>query len=141
MISNSEQETLQMGEKFSAQLKENDIVCLHGEPGVGKSVFVRGVAKGLGIEEYITSPTFTLVNEYLDGRLPLYHFDMYRLGGGIDAEDAGLDEYFDLGGVCMIEWSEHITDILPGFVYHVTISRDLTHGEEFREIVVEGTKE
>ena len=137
MISNSEQETLKMGEAFSAQLKENDIVCLHGEPGVGKSVFVRGVAKGLGIEEYITSPTFTLVNEYHGGRLSLYHFDMYRLGCSIDAEEAGLDEYFDAGGVCMIEWSEHISDILPGQIFHVTISRDLSKGENFRRISME----
>lgn len=137
MISNSEQQTMQIGETFSTQLKENDIVCLHGEPGVGKSVFVRGVAKGLGIDEYITSPTFTLVNEYHGRKLSLYHFDMYRLGCGIDAEDAGLDEYFDAGGVCMIEWPENISDILPNQVYHVTISRDLSLGEDFRRITME----
>lgn len=138
MISNSEQQTLQLGEAFSAQLKANDIVCLHGEPGVGKSVFVRGVAKGLGIDDYITSPTFTLVNEYHGGRFDLYHFDMYRLEGGIYAEDAGLDEYFDAGGVCMIEWPENIEDILPEHSYHVTISRDLSCGEDFRRITMEG---
>jgi len=137
LVSNSEQQTMQIGKAFSAQLKENDIVCLHGEPGVGKSVFVRGVAKGLGIDEYITSPTFTLVNEYHGGTLSLYHFDMYRLGGGMDAEDAGLDEYFDAGGVCMIEWPENISDILPGKVYHVTIARELSRGEDFRSITME----
>ncbi|MDY4976562.1 MAG: tRNA (adenosine(37)-N6)-threonylcarbamoyltransferase complex ATPase subunit type 1 TsaE [Clostridia bacterium] len=134
MISTSEQQTLLAGEEFSSRLRENDIVCLHGEPGVGKSVFVRGVARGLGITEDITSPTFTLVNEYHSGRLALYHFDMYRLESGISAEDAGLDEYFDAGGVCMIEWAEHIEDVLPGGVYHVLIERDLSRGEEFRRI-------
>lgn len=134
MVSYSEQQTLLAGEQFAAKLRENDIVCLHGEPGAGKSVFVRGVARGLGITEYITSPTFTLVNEYHSGRLDLYHFDMYRLEGGCWAEDAGLDEYFDAGGVCMIEWPENIADVLPIGVYHVTISRDLSQGEEFRTI-------
>lgn len=137
MITVSELQTMHAGEEFSLCLKANDIVCLHGEPGAGKSVFVRGVARGLGIDDYITSPTFTLVNEYHGGRLPLYHFDMYRLGNGIDAEEAGLDEYFDAGGVCLIEWSENIWDILPQKTYHVTIAKDLSQGEDFRMITVE----
>lgn len=135
MISTSEQQTLLAGEQFAARLRENDIVCLHGEPGAGKSVFVRGAARALGITEDITSPTFTLVNEYHGGRLDLYHFDMYRLENSISAEDAGLDEYFDAGGVCMIEWPEHIADVLPEGAYHVYISRDLSQGEEFRRII------
>ena len=137
MISLSEKETMEAGAAFAARLSENDVVCLHGEPGVGKSVFVRGMARALGITDVIASPTFTLVNEYYSGRLPLYHFDMYRLNAAL-AWDAGLDEYFNSGGICVIEWPEHITDLLPEDSYHIAIARDLSRGDEFRTITVGG---
>ncbi len=134
--SGSEKETEKIGESFADKLKPGDVLCLHGDPGAGKSVFVRGLARGLGISAYITSPTFTLVNEYEDGRIPLFHFDAYRLCDGISAVDSGLDEYFYYGGICAVEWPENIRDIIPDHAYEITISRDFTHGDEYRVIEI-----
>lgn len=138
-ITNCETETEKIGEEFAASLKAGDVLCLYGDPGAGKSVFVRGLARGLGIEAYITSPTFTLVNEYDDGKIPLYHFDAYRLSDAISAEGSGLDEYFYYGGICAVEWPENIMDIIPKNHYSITVSRDLSVSDDYR--IIEISKE
>ncbi len=136
MVSYCEKDTEDAGKRFGQSLHPGDVVCLHGEPGAGKSVFVRGMARGLGISDYITSPTFTLVHEYYDGALPLFHFDAYRLAGGESAIEAGLDEYFYQNGVCAVEWPENIASIIPPNAYHVTMQRDLSKGEGYRTILI-----
>ncbi|MBQ3114967.1 MAG: tRNA (adenosine(37)-N6)-threonylcarbamoyltransferase complex ATPase subunit type 1 TsaE [Clostridia bacterium] len=133
-ITNSEAETISLGETIGKTLKSGSIIALYGDLGCGKTAFTKGVAKALGINE-ITSPTFTLVNEHLNGLLPLYHFDAYR----IDAQgwlDSGFDEYLFDDGVCIIEWSENIESILPENTIKVNISRDLKISDTTRIIEI-----
>lgn len=104
MESFSEKDTFLIGKQFGTQAKAGDIYLLHGDLGVGKTVFTKGFAEGLGIEEPITSPTFTLIQEYMEGRLPFYHFDVYRIGDVEEMYDIGIDEYLSGDGVCLIEW-------------------------------------
>ena len=132
----SEAETKAVGKAFCGELKPGDAIRLVGEPGVGKSVFVRGIAEELEVKEYVTSPTFTLVNEYLSGKIPLYHFDAYRLSGD-DAADIGLDEYFYIDGICAVEWPENMDSVIPRGAYTVTIERDLSRGDDYRSITIE----
>ncbi len=108
--SHSEEETLELAQNFESEKFPNMIICLNGDLGSGKTLFVKGIANGLGISESITSPTFTIVKEY-DGELPLYHFDVYRLDGNTDG--VGIEEYFNKNGVVVIEWANTIQDILP----------------------------
>ena len=108
--SHSEEETLELAQNFESEKFPNMVICLNGELGSGKTLFVKGIAQALGINESITSPTFTIVKEY-DGELPLYHFDVYRLDG--NTEGVGIEEYFKKGGVVVIEWANTIQDILP----------------------------
>lgn len=110
MITKSARETEAFAEQYAASLRPGDIVLLHGEMGAGKTVFVKGLAKGLGIGEEITSPTYAYMNDY--GGV-LYHFDCYRLSGGAQAEGLGLTDYFYAGGICVLEWPENIADVLP----------------------------
>ena len=123
VISNSPQETEALGEKLAARLSPGDIIAFSGDLGSGKTAFTRGLAKGLGIEERVTSPTFTIVNEYEGGRLPLFHFDMYRLGSSDELFDIGWEDYLARGGVCAVEWSEIVDDALEGGVIRVDIRR------------------
>lgn len=109
-ISNSQEETMKIAEDFAKTLKKNDVVLLEGEMGTGKTVFAKGVAKGLGIEDSVVSPTYAYMNDY-DGKL--YHYDCYRLSCGEQAVNLGLTDYFDAGGICLIEWSENISSVLP----------------------------
>lgn len=109
-VSHSENETLELAQNFESEKFPNMIICLDGELGSGKTMFVKGIANALGISESITSPTFTIVKEY-DGELPLYHFDVYRLDGNIDG--IGIEEYFKKNGVVVIEWANTIKDVLP----------------------------
>ncbi|MBR1798146.1 MAG: tRNA (adenosine(37)-N6)-threonylcarbamoyltransferase complex ATPase subunit type 1 TsaE [Clostridiales bacterium] len=132
-------QTEQIGISLGKQAKPNDVIALDGDLGAGKTVLTRGIAKGMGLnEDDVCSPTFTIVNEYdetSDGKaveVPLYHFDTYRLGGSDDFLDAGLDEYFDRGGVCVIEWSSVIDDLLP----RGTIRVKITGTGEMRQIEV-----
>lgn len=111
MHTHSEAETLALGERIGQQLRAGDIVLLRGRPGAGKTALARGIARGLGYSGYVNSPTFTLVNEY-EGRLPVYHMDLYRLEGG-ELDELGLDEYLYSGGVCLIEWPQ-LLDGLEG---------------------------
>lgn len=123
VITQSYEETQSVAATFAEELKAGDTVAFFGDLGAGKTAFAGGVARGLGITGPVASPTFTLVQEYRGGRLPLYHFDVYRLGGPDGLEDIGFYEYIDGDGVCLIEWSELIESELPQDCYRVTITR------------------
>ncbi len=129
MITKSARETQAFAQNYAAALRPGDVVLLYGEMGAGKTEFVKGLAKGLGIEEEITSPTYAYMNDY-GGKL--YHFDCYRLSGGAQAEALGLTDYFDAGGICVLEWPQNIADVLPDGCRRVEIRKV---SEEEREIV------
>ncbi|HHW57479.1 MAG TPA: tRNA (adenosine(37)-N6)-threonylcarbamoyltransferase complex ATPase subunit type 1 TsaE [Clostridia bacterium] len=126
--SNSREETIKLGEKLGRLLKKRDIILLYGELGSGKTVFTKGIAKGLEIEEPITSPTFTLVNEHR-GRIPLYHFDLYRLDDYTALYDIGYEEYFYDEGVCAVEWPERLGPLLPKERLEVVIQKEKNEEE------------
>lgn len=130
-------ETYQFGEKLGGLVKPGDVFSLIGDLGVGKTVFTQGFAKGLNIEEPINSPTFTIVQVYEEGRLPLYHFDVYRIGDIEEMDEIGYEDYFYGNGVCLIEWANLIKDILPQNIIEITIEKDLDKGFDYRKIRVE----
>ncbi len=134
-ISNSPDETQGFAADMAKSLKSGDVLCLYGDLGAGKTAFVQGLAKGLGIDEPITSPTFTIVNEY-EGRLPLYHFDVYRIADSDEMYEVGFDEYVYGEGVSVIEWPQLIADILPERRFDIEIKKDFGKGENYREITV-----
>lgn len=131
ILSDSPEKTLSCGMQFAKTLKGGDVVLLNGEMGAGKTVFAKGVAKGLGIEDEVLSPTYAYMNDY-SGKL--YHFDCYRLQSGAQAEALGLCDYFYADGVCLIEWAQNIADVLPERVKRVTLKKT---GEEERQIIYE----
>jgi tRNA threonylcarbamoyladenosine biosynthesis protein TsaE len=133
-LTNSPAETEKIGAALGAILPAGTILAYRGDLGAGKTAFTRGLARGLGYAEPVTSPTYTIVNEYLGGRLPLFHFDMYRLGSSDDLWDIGWEDYLERGGICAVEWSENVEDALEGAI-SVTIEKT---GEESRCITVEG---
>lgn len=130
-------ETYQFGEKLGKLVKPGDVFSLIGDLGVGKTVFTQGFAKGLSIVEPINSPTFTIVQVYEEGRLPLYHFDVYRIGDIEEMDEIGYEDYFYGNGVCLIEWANLIKDILPQNIIEITIEKDLEKGFDYRKIRVE----
>ena len=130
-------ETFEVGRKIGMNAKPGQIYTLTGDLGVGKTVFTQGVAAGLGITEPVNSPTFTIIQEYEDGRLPFYHFDVYRIGDLEEMEEIGYDDYFFGQGICLIEWAELIEEILPEKRIEVTIEKDLEKGFEYRKITIE----
>ncbi len=130
------EETFALGKKIGEQAEAGQVYTLNGDLGVGKTVFTQGVAKGLGIEEPICSPTFTIVQVYEEGRLPFYHFDVYRIGDVEEMEEIGYEDYFYGNGVCMIEWANLITEILPDTYKQVTIEKDLKKGFDYRKITI-----
>ena len=133
----SEEETRKIGYELGEKAAKGEIYCLQGDLGVGKTVFTKGFAQGLNITEHITSPTFTIVNEYHSGRIPFYHFDVYRIRDVEEMFEIGYEEYFYGHGVCLIEWAELITDILPDDVKWIKIEKDLTSdNENYRKIEV-----
>ncbi|MBO5060323.1 MAG: tRNA (adenosine(37)-N6)-threonylcarbamoyltransferase complex ATPase subunit type 1 TsaE [Clostridia bacterium] len=134
--SNSVKETENIAAAFAKTLNGGDVICLNGDLGVGKTAFVQGLAKGLGVTEYVSSPTFTIVNCY-SGRLPVYHFDVYRINDADEMYEIGYEEYVYGGGVSVIEWPELISDILPDKRYDITITKNLEMHEDYREILVE----
>ena len=136
--SRSEGETLALGRKLGEQARPGQIYTLDGDLGVGKTVFTKGLAEGLGIREPVSSPTFTIVQEYPEGRLPLYHFDVYRIGDPEEMDEIGYEDYFFGQGVCLIEWAEKIRELLPEGVIRVTIEKDLEQGFDYRKITIEG---
>lgn len=133
-VSNSPDETEALGERLAQKLIPGSVIAYTGDLGAGKTAFTRGVARGLGVIENVTSPTYTIVNEYLSGRLPLFHFDMYRLETSEDLFDIGWEDYLSRGGVCAVEWSENVDDALEDAIY-VRISRIC---DDKREITIEG---
>lgn len=133
----SPEETFELGKKIGEAAKPGQVYTLNGDLGVGKTVFTQGVAVGLGITEPVSSPTFTIVQVYEEGRLPFYHFDVYRIGDIEEMEEIGYDDYFFGEGICLIEWAELIRDILPEKRIEVTIEKDLTQGFDYRRITVQ----
>lgn len=131
------EETFALGKSLGEAAKPGDVICLNGNLGVGKTVFTQGFAAGLAITEPVNSPTFTIVQEYHDGRLPLYHFDVYRIGDISEMDEVGYEDYFFGEGVCLIEWSNLIEEILPDHLISVTIEKDLQKGFDYRKITVE----
>ena len=133
-ITNSPEETEAVGAALGKILKSGTILAYRGDLGAGKTAFTRGLARGLGYCEPVTSPTYTIVNEYLGGRLPLFHFDMYRLASSDDLWDIGWEDYLERGGICAVEWSENVDDAMENAVY-ITIHKT---GEVSRRIEIEG---
>ena len=131
---NSPEETEALGERLAQTLTPGTVLAYRGDLGAGKTAFTRGLARGLGYKEPVTSPTYTIVNEYLGGRLPLFHFDMYRLTSEEDLWDIGWEDYLERGGVCAVEWSENVAAALEG-VLLVSIEKT---GENTRKITVTG---
>ena len=134
LITNSPQETEQVGAALGAALMPGSILAYEGDLGAGKTAFTRGLARGLGCTEQVTSPTYTIVNEYLSGKLPLFHFDMYRLHSADDLWDIGWEDYLERGGVCAVEWSENVREAMENAV----IVRIEKLGEDTRRITIEG---
>ncbi|MGN0362469.1 MAG: tRNA (adenosine(37)-N6)-threonylcarbamoyltransferase complex ATPase subunit type 1 TsaE [Bilifractor sp.] len=135
----SPEETLSFARKLGEKAVPGTIYTLDGDLGTGKTVFAKGLAEGLGITEAVNSPTFTIVQEYDGGRLPFYHFDVYRIEEPEEMEEVGYDDYFYGGGVCLIEWAELIRDIIPDNAIHVTIEKDMEKGFNYRRITIEDT--
>ena len=121
-VSKSEQETTELGERFAKTLRPGTVVALYGGLGAGKTAFVRGMARGLGLNARVSSPTFTIVNEY-PGPVPLFHFDMYRLGGADELFEIGWEDYLDRGGICAVEWSENVEEAFFPDTVRVTIGK------------------
>ena len=135
-VTNSPEETEALGEMLAGRLEPGTVIAFTGDLGAGKTAFVRGLARGLGIAERVTIPTFTIVNEYEGGRLPLFHFDMYRLGSADELFDIGWEDYLARGGVCAVEWSENVSDALEEGCLRVDIRRG--ERDDQRRITIEG---
>ena len=137
----STEETFALGEKLGREAKPGQIYTLNGDLGTGKTVFTQGFASGLGITEPVNSPTFTILQVYEEGRMPFYHFDVYRIGDVEEMDEIGYEDCFYGEGVCLIEWAELIEEILPEKVIVVTIEKDLEQGFDYRKITLEGLPE
>ena len=136
ITTHSADETQALGKKLAESLRPGDVIAYFGDLGAGKTAFTRGLAEGLGVSEQVTSPTYTIVNEYLSGRLPLFHFDMYRLGSSDELFDIGWEDYLARGGVCAVEWSENVEDALQDAI-RITIEKD-SLAPDTRHITIEG---
>ena len=133
---NSPEETFAVGKKLGLMAKPGEIYTLNGELGVGKTVFTQGVASGLGITEHVNSPSFTIVQVYEKGRLPFYHFDVYRIGDIEEMDEIGYEDYFYGDGMCMIEWAELIQELIPAEARNITIEKNLEKGFDYRKITI-----
>lgn len=131
------EDTKQAGLLLGTEAKKKDIFCLVGDLGVGKTVFSKGFAEGLLIEDDITSPTFTIVNEYNEGRIPFYHFDVYRINNVSELDDVGYEEYFFGKGVCLVEWADAVKECIPDNAIWINIKKDLSKGEDYRIIEID----
>ena len=134
VLTNSPVETEKVGEALAKVLQPGAVIAYRGDLGAGKTAFTRGLARGLGSSEQVTSPTYTIVNEYLTGRMPLFHFDMYRLHSADDLWDIGWEDYLERGGICAVEWSENVAEAMEDPIF-ITIEK---LGEETRRITIEG---
>ena len=135
-ITHSPAETEEIGEKLAEKLTPGTVIAYKGDLGAGKTAFTRGLARGLGVQDPVTSPTYTIVNEYLQGQLPLFHFDMYRLSSADDLFDIGWEDYLERGGICAVEWSENVAEALED---PITVTIEKT-GEQSRKITITGGK-
>lgn len=134
--SKSTEDTFLLGKRLGEYAKKGELYCLIGELGVGKTIFTQGFAAGLGITEVVTSPTFTIIQEYKDGRLPFYHFDVYRIEEAEEMYELGYEDYFYGNGVCLIEWANRIEELLPEDYKKITIKKQLEKGFDYRTIVL-----
>ena len=134
----SPEETFVFGKWIGENALPGQVYTLVGDLGVGKTVFTQGVAEGLGITEPVNSPTFTIIQEYESGRMPFYHFDVYRIGDIEEMEEIGYDDYFYGNGICLIEWANLIEEILPEQIIEITIEKNLEKGFDYRKITVTG---
>ena len=134
---NSPDETFRAGKELGTKVQPGDIYLLNGDLGVGKTVFTQGVAAGLDIKEHVNSPTFTIVQVYEEGRIPFYHFDVYRIGDVEEMDEIGYEDYFYGEGLCIIEWAELIEEIIPENAKNITIEKNLERGFEYRKIKIE----
>lgn len=135
---NSAKETYGLAYDIAAHAKSGDIYLLYGNLGTGKTVFAQGFAAGLGIDDYVNSPTFTIMKGYDGGRLPLYHFDVYRIGSPEEMYDLDYEDYLYGDGVCLIEWAELIEELLPDEAIKIIIEKDIDKGFDYRRIIIEG---
>lgn len=136
--SNEEKKTYELGVSLGERATPGENYALIGDLGVGKTVFAKGVAKGLGIKETVNSPTFTIVQEYDDGRMPFYHFDLYRLGSPEELEEIGCEDFFYGEGLCLMEWADLFKEVLPEGTGFITIEKDGEKGSDYRRITLEG---
>lgn len=132
----SPEETFEIGRKMGEAAVPGQVICLNGDLGVGKTVFTQGFAAGLGITEPVNSPTFTIVQEYEEGRIPFYHFDVYRIADPEEMEEIGYEDYFYGKGVCLIEWAVLIEELIPENAMQVTVAKNLDRGFDFRSITI-----
>ena len=132
----SEQDTFLFAKELGINSEKGEIYCLDGDLGTGKTVFAKGFAEGLDIKEAVTSPTFTIVKEYEDGRIPLYHFDVYRISDPDEMYAIGYEDYFFGDGVCLVEWSELIDELIPDEAVHINIIKDVNKSFDYRKIEV-----
>lgn len=135
--SRSPEDTLRLGRELAQKAQPGDVIALAGDLGAGKTVFTKGFAEGLGIEEPVNSPTFTILQIYEEGRIPLYHFDVYRIEDAEEMMEVGLDEYLEGNGVCLIEWAGRIADLLPVRTIIVRIEKDLQKGVDYRRVMID----
>lgn len=133
----SAEDTFRLGKEVGRKAEPGDVICLYGDLGVGKTVFTKGLAKGLGICEPVQSPTFTILREYREGRIPFYHFDVYRIGDLEEMDEIGYEDYIYGDGICLIEWANLIDEILPEHYQKITICKDLERGFDYRKIEME----
>ena len=137
IISKSPEDTFALGKQIGESVAPGSVLTLVGDLGVGKTVFTQGLAEGLGISDAVNSPTFTIVQIYEEGRIPLYHLDVYRIGDISEMDEIGYEDYFYGDGVCLIEWASMISELIPETAIQVTIKKDLEHGFDYRTITVE----
>lgn len=134
----SEEQTFEFAKKLGESAKKGQVYALDGDLGTGKTVFTKGFAAGLGVQEPVNSPTFTIVQEYDDGRLPLYHFDVYRIGDVEEMDEIGFEDYLYGEGVCFIEWAKFVEELLPESCTWILIEKDLEKGFDYRKITIKG---
>ena len=138
ITTHSADETQALGKKLAESLRPGDVIAYFGDLGAGKTAFTRGIAEGLGVSEQVTSPTYTIVNEYLSGRLPLFHFDMYRLSSPEELFEIGWEDYLERGGICAVEWSENVSGAFPSGTIKVKLDKI---DESVRRITIDNQKE
>ncbi len=139
--SHSPEETVALALELAKKSLPGEIYCLDGDLGVGKTLFSQGFAKGLGISETVNSPTFTILQIYEDGRLPLYHFDVYRIGDVSEMDEIGYEDFFFGDGVCLVEWAQLVKEIIPEHAKHILIEKDVGRGMDYRRITISNKKD